>query len=188
MLLYNGKEVGASGDKLVSLTQAEYDALSDEEKNNGDAYFITDSTDAEYRKLLHISDVIGSKADLAGFADGTIIGAIKDLYERLGGVSFKVEAGTNYLQAIYNDEPTDNVSTLPPASEYMSDTERIEYLGELIGQESDLASTGHGTIIGAILGLYSALGGFSFAYNEITNSVDVSYDDGTDDDSTSTES
>lgn len=176
MLVYNGKEVG-SADKLISLTQAEYDALSDDEKMNGNAYFITDSSDAEYQKLLHISTVIGSEADLAGVADGTLIGAIKELYSRLGGISFKIETGTNYLQAIYNDETTGTVSSVTPTN-YLSDAEKIDHLGELLGQETELATTGHSTVVGAILGLYEALGGLSFAYNKTSESVDVSYDDG----------
>ena len=61
MIILDGKVVGTAND-MVELTQAEYDALSDEKKTDGTMYYITDSTDAQYQKLLALNDLIGKNS------------------------------------------------------------------------------------------------------------------------------
>ena len=174
MIILDGKVVGTAND-MVELTQAEYDALSDEQKTDGTMYYITDATDAHYQKLLALNAIIGTESSLAGKADGTVIGAIADLYSRLGGLSFQVNPATNSMEAIYNDEVSTTAETAE-LSTYASDEEKIAHMTELVGSKETLTSTGNTTVIGAILDLYTKLADLEFSVNTATNTANVSYE------------
>ena len=50
---------------------------------------------------------MGDETSIQSFGDGTIIGALVDLYSRLNGLSFNVDKETGILQAIYDDGNND---------------------------------------------------------------------------------
>lgn len=70
----------------VNLTQAEYDALTPEQKDNGTIYFITDGDDTAY------SGIIGS-GELATDAK-TLVGAVNELASKFAQPLFKTEKKT----------------------------------------------------------------------------------------------
>lgn len=74
---------GFGNGEYVSLTQAEYDALSEAEKDNGNIYFITDGVDST-------EAIIGSE-ELHTQSD-TITGAINELNDRTGQVISSVQS------------------------------------------------------------------------------------------------
>lgn len=47
---------------------------------------------------------MGDELEIKSVADGTLIGALVELYKQLGGISFKIEPNTLMLQAVYNNE------------------------------------------------------------------------------------
>lgn len=53
--------------------------------------------DTNPSEITRLSSFIGDEAQLQYMADGTIIGAIKELYERLGGVSFSINDNGDIL-------------------------------------------------------------------------------------------
>ncbi len=170
-LVYNG-EIIATNTPQVTLSRAEYDALSPELKNDPSiTFFIYDDEENDYKKLLKISTVVGSESQLAGYADGTIIGAIKDLYDRLGGLSFAIDPEYNHVEATYSDENPNNV--IQQLAENATDSEKIAHLEALLGDVANLTGTGYDTIVGAIVDLYTRLNELSFAYNSGTNTVEV---------------
>jgi hypothetical protein len=175
MIVLDGKQV-ASNDKLISLTEAEYQALSTEEKMNPNkTYFITDSNSEEYLNLVRLQALVGPGKNISTFADGTVIGAILDLYTRMGGVAFSLTDvnGTPTLNAEYRV----NTSTGTPIeiSDNATDAEKIEMLQELIGSETNLNGVGYNTVIAAIVDLHQRLNGFTFSYNQSTGTVSATY-------------
>lgn len=176
MILLDGKIVGSS-DQLILKTREEYEALSDEVKNNGNAYFTPDDYDTEYTKLVHMGFVIGNDEELSGYADGTIVGAILDLYDRLGGLSLRLDANNN-IEFVYNDE---EVTPAEPAGniEYLTDADKINHIEDVIGSEDDLYNLGHPTIVSAIKSLYARLNGISMTYNDTEETLKISYSDDT---------
>lgn len=170
-LVYNG-EVIATNNPQVTLSRAEYDALSPEVKNDPSiTFFIHDDGENDYKKLLKLSTVVGSETQLADYADGTIIGAIKELYDRIGGLSFAIDPEFNHIKAIYNDDNPNNI--IQQLADNASDSEKIAHLEALLGDVTNLNSTGYDTIVGAIIDLYERLDNLSFMYRDDTNTVQV---------------
>ena len=92
------------------------------------------------------------------------------------GLSFQFDTENGYLQAVYSDEVTPAV--VSPVSNYMSDKAKIDHMAEVVGDQSSLGTTGHSTLVGAIVDIYRRLNGLSFAYVADTETISVSYDDG----------
>lgn len=175
MSIMLGGKIVSTSKQMQTVTAEEYAKLSVEEQMNGNAYFISDSFDDEYKKLIHMGTVIGNDEDLAGYADGTVIGAIVDLYNRLGGMSLQLDANNN-IEFVYNDEditPAESAGHV----EYLTDAEKINHMEDVIGTEDDLYNLGYPTLVSAIRGLYSKLNGISMSYNDETQVLKLSYSD-----------
>lgn len=170
-LVYNGQVI-ATNTPQVTLSRAEYDALPAEVKNDPTiTFFIHDDEENDYKKLLKISTIVGSESLLAGYADGTIIGAIKDLYDRTGGLSFAIDPENNHVEATYSDENPNNI--IQQLADNATDTEKIAHLEALLGDVKNLEGTGYATLVEAIIDLYKRLDDLSFAYRADTETVQV---------------
>ena len=171
-LVYNGNVI-ATNSPQISISLAEYNSLPEEVKNNDNInFFIYDDGETNYERLLTLSTVIGSTSALSQYADGTIIGAINDIYQRLGGLSFAMDPNSNQIELTYSDENPNNV--IQQFNDEVSIEEQISQLSQIVGDIESLPSTGFNTIISAIIDIYERLNDLSFAYNEDTNTVDVS--------------
>lgn len=176
MIYLNGKVVANVTPDIISLTQSEYDILTDEQKMNGTVYFITDGEDDNFARLSYIDSVIGTADQISNIADGTIIGVIKLLYERLGGLSFVVDTTTGQYTTTYNaDEP--EIADTPTMSDFESDTQKIEHLCDILGSPDDLSKMGYISISEALVDLVKRFGGLSFTYDEENNIVHAIYNE-----------
>ena len=160
MIKYNGQVI-ATNANATDITQSNYDSLSTAAKNNGTAYMVN-STDEQIIKLLYALGLIGDQTALSGIADGTVAGAVEDLYNRLGGCEFSIEEIEGVLTLTYDDDPAPSGNTPVDISELTTDDEKIDALLALIGDKSTLEATGNATIVDAILDIYDRLNGFSF--------------------------
>lgn len=174
-MFLDGKLVGTS-QQIVSLTQAEYDTLSNEEKLNGDAYFITDS-EGDSTKITNIEYALGDVSKLSSVGDGTIAGILSDIYRRLGNMSFSVN-GEGELIADY-DSTVPTPVEIPECSVDASDAEKIEYFENLIGDKTIISNNGFTNITDMLLDVYGRIKGLVFEYNEETGDVDVHIEDET---------
>ena len=174
MILIDGKIVSTS-EQVKTVTVAEYNALTEEERNDGTSYYVSDYDDTEYKKLIKVGNVIGSDEKLSGYADGTIVGAIVDLYNRLGGISLSL--GVNDEVIFDYDDTTPTPVTSPDAPKEMTDLEKIEHYQKVIGNETDLNNLGFSNIVTAILNLYSRLNGVQFEYDATTSTFKMIYSD-----------
>lgn len=170
-MFLDGELVGSS-QQMISLTQAEYDGLSTEEKLNGDAYFINDSDEeSDSVNIKNIEHLIGDVSKISTMADGTISGVLSDMYQRLGNMKFYVDESGS-LKVDYDDTaPTPAV--IPEYPEYASDAAKIEYIQDVIGDKTNITNHGFTTMIDMILDIYSRIDGLTFTYNETTDGVDV---------------
>ena len=170
-LVYNGKRV-ATNNPQITISRQEYDSLPPEVKNDpNNTFFIHDDNVSDHEKLVTMSTVIGSAEWLENYADGTVIGAIKDLYTRLGGLSFKIDPEFNHVQATYSDEVPNN--EIQQLAEDATLEEQIAYLSTIIGDTSGLAETGYDNVVGAIIDMYARLNSLTFAFNNDTGTVEV---------------
>lgn len=174
MILMDGKIVSTS-EQIRTITMAEYNALSDEERNDGTSYFVSDYDDNEYKKLVKVGNIIGNDDKLSGYADGTIVGAILDLYGRLNGVSFSVNANDE-ISFVYDDTTPTPVGPAPSPND-MTDSEKITHYQEVIGNETDLNNIGFTNVIAAIRDLYAKLNGIQLEYNDATTTLKMIYSD-----------
>ena len=170
MLMKDGQIVATN---IKELTTSQYNALSTAQKNNGNIYAISDYTSDEYAKLTRIGNLVGNPDRLVDYADGTIIGAIADLYNRLNGISFNVDTTTNEIELNYDATPPTPVTPIDPST--MTDDEKIDYLEDLVGDPDDLAALGFTNAAAAIRWLYAKLGGCEISYNDQTDTVTLVY-------------
>lgn len=147
--------------KAPTLTQSAYNALSTSEKNNGSGYLVS-SSEEEFQKLLYSLGLIGRQNALANIADGTVAGAIVDLYSKLGGCQFDLESIAGVM-SVTHEASSPSGNTPVDISELTTDEDKIDALYALVGDRAVLQSTGNGSIVDAILDLYERLNGFSFA-------------------------
>lgn len=171
MIAQNGRRIANLSPQL-SLTQAEYEALSTAEKNNGTNYFITDADDTDHENIATLLAICGSRDILASMGDGTICGAIQTLYNQLGHFTFNLNQLDNTLQAIYDDSQV--VNPLPTLDPDATDAEKIAYLQTIVGDTTKLASTGHDTIATALRELFVRLAGLTWSYNMTQNTATIS--------------
>lgn len=170
-LVYDGQVV-ATNSPQVTISRAAYEALPTEQKNDPNVnYYIYDEYETEYKKLVKLMTLIGSEASLAGHADGTIIGVIKDIYDRLGGLAFKIDPEYNHIEATLSDENPNNV--IQQLNPNATDSEKIAYLETLLGNPNDLTGIGYDTLVSALLDFYAKLDGLTFAFRTDTETVQV---------------
>ena len=96
---------GFGNGEYVSLTQAEYDALSEAEKDNGNIYFITDGVDST-------TAIIGT-GELDTEAQ-TIIGAVNEINERVAPIGTILHAAWTATSSSANGTNLTNEITLTP--------------------------------------------------------------------------
>ena len=118
----DGKIV-STNEQVKTVTIEEYNSLTEEERNDGTSYFISNYDDNEYKKLVKVGNIIGNDSKLSGYADGTIVGAIVDLYSRLNGVSFSVGANDE-VSFVYDDTTPTPVDPVPSPDD-MTDYDKI---------------------------------------------------------------
>jgi hypothetical protein len=107
---------------------------------------------------------LGNTEQLSNIADGTVFGAIKDLYDRLGGLFLSVDPEYKYLQVRDNAE---NIShAIPELSTNMTEAEKVAWLMAIMGSSSDLEETGYSTVVSAIIDMYQRLNNLSIAMND----------------------
>jgi hypothetical protein len=147
----------------ADITQAQYDALSTAQQNDGTTRFITTEDPDEWNALMHCIDLIGSESRLEPYGS-TVIGAIVDLYSRINQISLLVDGANYSLQAVYNDEVSPSAE-IAPISSYSTPEEQIDAIVDLLGDEQDLIATGNTTIIGAIADLNQRLNTFTLNWN-----------------------
>lgn len=170
-LVFNGRIVSTNNPQ-VSITREEYEKLPQEMKDDPSiTFFIIDDNDDDHKKLLELTSLIGSEEVLAKYADGTVLGAIKELYDRLGGLSFSVDPEFNHVEAKYSDEnPNNDIQQLAGNA---NDSAKIAHLETIIGDAKKLEGTGYDSVVSAIVDLYGRLNNFAFAYNSETSTVEV---------------
>lgn len=170
MILIDGKIITDD----IDVTQSQYEQLPEEEKNNGACFFISDDGLSEHDRLVNLNAVIGNQSLLANLGgDGTLVGAIVELYNRLGGLSFEMNEETNIFQSYYN--PTVTPVEVPTLDADASDSEKLAYYETLFGSPEKLGELGVSTLIGAIDNLYRRLGGLVFSYSETDDILNVNY-------------
>ena len=174
MILMDGKIV-STNEQVKTVTIEEYNSLTEEERNDGTSYFISNYDDNEYKKLVKVGNIIGNDSKLSGYADGTIVGAIVDLYSRLNGVSFSVGANDE-VSFVYDDTTPTPVDPVPSPDD-MTDYEKIVHYQEVIGNETELNNLGFTNIINAIRDLYAKLNGIQLEYNDKTATLKMIYSD-----------
>lgn len=171
-VLVLGGRVVATNTPQIPVTKAEYDAIDDSIKNDPKyTFYVTDYTDTDHQKVIELTSAIGSVDQLKGIADGTVLGAIKEIYDRLGGLYFAVDPENTYLQARENSENISNA--LQNLNADASDSEKIAYLESIMGNPDDLAATNYATAVAAIVDMYQRLNQLSFTVNDATGTVEV---------------
>lgn len=161
-LVYNGQTI-ATNNQQVTITSEEYDKLSPEVKNDPNiSFYVIDGAEANFEKLMDIMATVGDGSQLSNLPTGTVIGAIKELYDRLDGILFSIDESYSYLIANKsNENPNNDIKILDSSA---TDAERVEYLKEILGNKEDLNSLGYDTVIGALLTLYKSLDGLAFKF------------------------
>jgi hypothetical protein len=183
MIIVNGKEV-EGGSKVIAMTQDEYNALSAEDKSNSSiVYFIYDGDEEHYRQLVQLRTLVGSPNALETYTNQTtVIGAIMDIYRRLGGMSISLDPTNSHINLSY--DPADvTPAVVPDDISHLTDDQKIEYLISSIGVDDNAAiesfhAAGFTNIVGALLSIYTALNGVELAINANEDALEVSYDDG----------
>ena len=177
MLYVDGKLI-ATDNQMVKISEEDYNKLPDSKKNNGDVYFVDSGNDsASNAKLIHLMSSIGNTSKLTNVSsDGTIVGAILSLYERLGGMSFSIDEEGEALKATYSDEVTP--VEIPDIPVYLSDEEKIKYYMNILGDINKIGEKGFTNLSDMLLNIYNRLNGLSFVFDSETGNVDISYDDG----------
>lgn len=181
MLMMNGKIVSTS-DQIKEMDNEKYKNLGSEIQNNGTTYFVTNKDSADdYRKLVRIHNLLGDETKLQEINIDTIIDAIVDLNQRLGGLSFKRNPETGDVEYEYSPdpEPVEPIHKI----EYLTDHDKIVHFEEVLGldkdKESELNAMGFYTVIAAIKSLYARLGGITMRYDDSHNELKMIYDDST---------
>ena len=174
-MYYNGQKIAAkTGNQEI--TRAAYDLLPTDTKNNGTAYFVTDDNSSEYEKLVRLSALLGDADALAGYGDGTVIGCLNDIIERLGGISMEVIKSQGVVSEItFNYDDTPPTPVTPVDTSGMSDDEIIDHIEDVIGDEEDLNDLGFTNVVSAIISIYQRLAGITFEYNDTTSTVTMNY-------------
>ena len=176
MLLIANKIVSTS-DQIQTKTQEEYNNLSEEKKNDGTTYFISDVDDSEYRKILNVGFTLGSEDKLAQLGYTDIVSAIVDLFSRLGGISLRLDGNQN-IEFVYNsEEPTPATPVSIP--ENATDAEKIAYYETLIGDMTPLNELGFSNLVAALNALFDKLHGMSLSYNEENDTLKIAYNSDT---------
>ena len=173
MLAVNGQVVGTNSPQ-VDITAAQYNQLTDTEKNNGTNYYIIDADAADHTKLNTLLALFGSRDILASLGDGTVMGAIQDLNTRMGHFTFNLDPSESYIVA--TNDPTDPSNTITGIDATATDSEKIDYLISIIGDPTKLAGTGYDSIATALQDMYKRLCGLSFNYNSSTNTIQITQD------------
>ena len=183
MIIVGGKEVEGKS-KVIALTQDEYNALSAEDKSNDSiVYFVYDGDEAHYQQLVQLRTLVGSPNALETYTNQTtVIGAIMDIYQRLGGMSINLDPNTSNINLTYDPDDVTPAVT-PDDIEHLTDEAKIEYLISSLGCNDNAAITafheaGFTNIVQALVSIYSALNGVSLALNAEGDALAASYDDG----------
>lgn len=175
MILYNGKLITNITEPDEEITLSEYNALSEEDKMKDINYFVTDVNDEQlYADCMTMYKTIGDISKLSGYADGTIAGTIKDLYNRMGGMIFKIESD-NFVTEYDGKFVTKDKNFV--YSLHITDESKSKALLQRIGEDitTPLKNKSKQTIVDCILDLYDRLNGFEFTYNEETDSVEITH-------------
>lgn len=173
MIIIDGQII-ASADQAIEITREQYEALSDKEKNDPlKTYYITDDEPDSRQQFIALKSLIGNEKNMTGISDGTIIGAIKELYERLGGLKFTVNPETMDFSATYDPRTTEPAVITKADTTLMTDKEKIEYFNTLIGDLSELEKLGHDSIISALKDLYNRMSELAFRYVPESNTVQI---------------
>lgn len=173
-IMIDGK-LNATNSPRSELTESQYNDLSSSQKNNGTTYFITDANDSTYQKIQHLKNIIGNIDDLSAYGDGTIIGALQELVDRMGGFTFSLDANESYVIGTCDDSQPTPATIDPPASD--SDDDVADHLIELVGSTTALANCGYSTVVGAILDLFDRIQDFSFSHNSKLGVLTLEYDE-----------
>lgn len=137
------------------------------EKN---AYFSSDSTNEEYLRIMQLDQLLGIQSSLSDKSDGTVIGALRELYSKLGKYNFSVNIDNKSVEVSEVTTSNNEINLNNDTSE--TDLEKIKHLESLVGNKDDLKNLNQKTIVNAILDLYSRMSGLSF-----TSKTDISSDD-----------
>lgn len=163
-LVYNGRTI-ATNNQQVTITQEEYNKLDPSVKNDPNiSFYVIDGAEANFETLMDIMATVGDGSKLSELPTGTVIGALKELYDRLDGIIFSIDPTYTYLVASHRDETVNN--DIQSLNTNATDAEKVEYLKKIIGNTSELNAIGYDTIIGALLTLYQSLNGLAFKYDE----------------------
>lgn len=170
MFILNGQVITDD----ISIKQKDYESLPIEERKNGATFYISDDGLSEHERISNLNALIGNKDLLSTTGgDGTIIGAIVELYNRLGGLSFQMNEETNIYESYYNTGVTP--VTVPTLKDDATDSERLAYFESIFGSAEKLGELGVSSIVGAIDNLYRRLGGLTFSYDEVDDNLTVNY-------------
>lgn len=171
-LVYDGNII-ATKSPQVTISREAYNALSKEVRENPEInYFVYDDANTDYERYMKLSTLLGSEEELKKFPTGTVLGAIKDLYDRLGGLSFKIDPAYNHVEATYSDEiPNNNIQELNPDATL---TDKIAHMEGLFGSVDNFAGTGYDTVVTALRDLYDRLNDLSFKFDDANGTVEVS--------------
>ena len=168
-------ELRATNSPRSELTGSQYANLTNAQKNNGTAYYVTDENDSTYQKIQHLKNIIGNIDDLSGYGDGTIIGALQELVDRMGGITFSLDDNGTYVIGTYDDSAVTPATINPPASESVDDV--ADHLIDLVGSTTALANCGYSTVVGAILDMFDRISDLGFSYNSTLGVLTVEYDE-----------
>lgn len=176
-MIYQDGKLVATDNQMVELTAEEYKNLSDEKKKNGDVYFVDASDESSHAKLIHLISSVGNTTKLVNASpDGTLVGAVLSLYERLGGMTFSFDENKESLKATYSDEitPVD----IPDMPEYLSDEDKIQFYMNILGDINKIGEKGFTNLSDMLVDISNRLNGLSFSFDSGTGNVNISYDDG----------
>ena len=171
MLILNNNVV-ASAENLVRISSQDFANLSQAEKDNGDIYFIYDADDYNAVAARNASKLIGTGTIVSGGMSRTLVGAINDLYTRLGGMRFSYNSTTHQVEQTYDPPAASEVITAQN-TDTMTDEELITYLNSFIGSTATLASMGYNSVAEGIADLLDRLGGVRFVHNVNTGMTDA---------------
>ena len=170
MLMKDGQMVATN---VKVLTNQQYNQLDTAVRNDGNIYVISDYESDDYAKLVRLGNTVGNGDRLVDYADGTVIGAIVDLYNRLNGISFNVDTTNDEIQLDY--DPTPPTPVTPTDISGMTDDEKIDYYEQLVGDPADLYALGFTNVAAAVRWLYAKLGGCEIDYDDATSTVKLIY-------------
>ena len=143
----------------VELTQAEYNALSEEEKMNGTVYYITDGSAAGGVDEEKVLELIKDNAENAIYEETTIAEAITNNTESISTLNQTYTSKMVEVDKSITDLTTSvgnkvNVSTY--TSKMSSLDSSISSINANLG-DTDISSIGDGTVTGAVAALSSAV-------------------------------